>query len=151
RRDGDGEARPVYLAGALLLGIGFLAYVDGFSLRRSTERARGVLRASLIELPAPLTLWLLDSIPQEYNLPRSRSRRERKERTAGFSWPKACRSSPRPPRRPSRSAACPSWSWPSPGSFSLRSKGSSSIPSFASGAGPRPTSPFPPSEPERVG
>jgi hypothetical protein len=29
-----------------MLGIGFMAYAVGFSLRRSTERARGVLRAS---------------------------------------------------------------------------------------------------------
>jgi heme o synthase len=58
-----GEAGPVYLAGALLLGIGFLAYAVGFSLRRSTARARGALRASLIYLPALLTLWLLDGIP----------------------------------------------------------------------------------------
>ena len=57
-----GGAGPVYRAGALLLGIGFLAYAVGFSLRRSTER-RGVLRASLIYLPALLTLWLLDGIP----------------------------------------------------------------------------------------
>ena len=35
-----GGAGPVYLAGALILGIGFLAYAIGFSLRRSTERAR---------------------------------------------------------------------------------------------------------------
>jgi protoheme IX farnesyltransferase len=53
----------VYLAGALILGIGFLAYAIGFSLRRSTPRARGVLRASLVDLPALLTLWLLDGIP----------------------------------------------------------------------------------------
>ena len=53
----------VYLAGALILGIGFLAYAIGFSLRRSNSRARGVLRASLIYLPALLTLWLLGGIP----------------------------------------------------------------------------------------
>ena len=58
-----GGAGPVYLAGALLLGIGFLAYAVSFSLRRSTAQARGVLRASLIYLPALLTLWLLDGIP----------------------------------------------------------------------------------------
>jgi len=50
-----GGAGPVYLAGALILGIGFLAHAIGFSLRRSTARARGVLRASLIYLPALLT------------------------------------------------------------------------------------------------
>jgi heme O synthase-like polyprenyltransferase len=56
-------AGPVYLAGALLLGIGFLTYAVGFSRRRSTERARAVLWASLIYLPALLTLWLLDGTP----------------------------------------------------------------------------------------
>ncbi len=58
-----GGAGSVYLAGALLLGIGFLARAIGFSLRRSTARARAVLWASLIYLPALLTLWLLDGIP----------------------------------------------------------------------------------------
>jgi protoheme IX farnesyltransferase len=58
-----GGAGPVYLAGALLLGIGFLACAVGFSLRRSTARARAVLRASLVYLPALLTLLLLDGIP----------------------------------------------------------------------------------------
>jgi protoheme IX farnesyltransferase len=58
-----GGAGPVYLASALILGIGLLAYSIGFSLRRSTARARWVLRASLIYLPALLTLWLLDGIP----------------------------------------------------------------------------------------
>ena len=57
-----GGAGPVYLAGALVLGIGFLAYAIGFALRRSNARARGVLRASLIYLPALLTLWLLGGI-----------------------------------------------------------------------------------------
>jgi heme O synthase-like polyprenyltransferase len=38
-----GRAGPVYLAGALMLGIGFLAYAIGFCLRRSTAWARGVL------------------------------------------------------------------------------------------------------------
>jgi protoheme IX farnesyltransferase len=59
-----GWAGAVCLLGAAVLGIGFLAYAIGFSLRRSTARGRGVLRASLIYLPALLTLWLLDGIPQ---------------------------------------------------------------------------------------
>ena len=58
-----GGAGPVYLAGALLLGIGFRAYAIRFPLRRSTARARGVLRASLIYLPALRTHRLLDGIP----------------------------------------------------------------------------------------
>jgi heme O synthase-like polyprenyltransferase len=39
-------AGPLYLAGALLLGIGFLACAVGFTMRRSLARARAVLRAS---------------------------------------------------------------------------------------------------------
>jgi protoheme IX farnesyltransferase len=58
-----GGAGPVYLAGALLLGIGFLACAVSCCLRRSLARARAVLRASLLYLPALLTLWLLDGIP----------------------------------------------------------------------------------------
>jgi protoheme IX farnesyltransferase len=57
-----GAAEWVYLAGALLLGSGFLACAVGFFLCRSPERARAVLRASLIYLPALLTLLLLDGI-----------------------------------------------------------------------------------------
>jgi protoheme IX farnesyltransferase len=59
-----GGAGPVYLTGALLLGFGFLACTVGFSLWRSQARARAVLRASLIYLPALLTLLLLDGIPR---------------------------------------------------------------------------------------
>jgi protoheme IX farnesyltransferase len=58
-----GRAGSVYLAGALLLGSGFLACAVGFSLRRSLARARAVLRASLIYLPALLTLLLPGGIP----------------------------------------------------------------------------------------
>jgi heme o synthase len=58
-----GGAGPVYLVGALVLGIGFLACVLGFAWRRSLARARTVLRASLIYLPALLTLLLVDGIP----------------------------------------------------------------------------------------
>jgi heme O synthase-like polyprenyltransferase len=49
----------VYLAGALVLGVGFLACAVGFSLRHSPARAHRVRRASLIYLPALLTLLLL--------------------------------------------------------------------------------------------
>jgi protoheme IX farnesyltransferase len=55
-------AGRVYPAGALLLGLGFLACAVGFSLRRSRARARAVLLASLIYLPALLTLLLLDGV-----------------------------------------------------------------------------------------
>jgi hypothetical protein len=43
------------LPGTLLLGIGFL--------RPWLARARGVPRASLVYLPAPLAHWLLDAVP----------------------------------------------------------------------------------------
>jgi protoheme IX farnesyltransferase len=55
-------AAYLYLAGALLLGIGFLACVVRFSYRRSLTRARVVLRASLIYLPGLLTLLVMDRI-----------------------------------------------------------------------------------------
>ena len=65
----DSEGNPTgrqmigyYLSGALLLGIGILACAVGFSLQCSRARARAVLRASLIYLPALLTLLLLDGI-----------------------------------------------------------------------------------------
>jgi protoheme IX farnesyltransferase len=59
-----GVGGPVYLAGALLLGIGFLACAVGFARRRSVARARIVLRASLIYLPALLLLLLWDGMPR---------------------------------------------------------------------------------------
>ena len=58
-----GGAGPVYLAGALVLGVGFLVCAIGFARRRSLGRARIVLRASLLYLPALLTLLLVDGIP----------------------------------------------------------------------------------------
>jgi protoheme IX farnesyltransferase len=58
-----GGAGPVYLAGALVLGVGFLVCAIGFARRRSLGRARTVLRASLIYLPALLTLLVLDGMP----------------------------------------------------------------------------------------
>jgi protoheme IX farnesyltransferase len=57
-----GATGPLYLAGALLLGIGFLACAVRFFLRRSLARARAVLQASLIYLPALLIFWLVDHI-----------------------------------------------------------------------------------------
>ena len=57
-----GSAGPVYLGGALLLGLGFLACAAGFARNCSVARARRVLRASLIYLPALLALLLLDGI-----------------------------------------------------------------------------------------
>ena len=57
-----GGAGPVALAGALLLGIGFLACAVGFAWQPSVARARAVLRASLVYLPVLLILLLLDRI-----------------------------------------------------------------------------------------
>jgi protoheme IX farnesyltransferase len=59
-----GGGGPVYLAGALSLGIGFLACAVGFARYRSIARARVVLRASLIYLPALLMLLLWDGMPR---------------------------------------------------------------------------------------
>ena len=58
-----GWAGSVYLAGALVLGVGFLVCAIGFARRRSLGRARTVLRASLLYLPALLTLLVLDGMP----------------------------------------------------------------------------------------
>lgn len=55
-----GWAGGVYLAGALLLGAAFLTSAAAFWRKRTLPRARGVLRASLVYLPALLALWLLD-------------------------------------------------------------------------------------------
>ncbi len=55
-----GWAGGLYLVGALLLGVGFLACAAAFWRRRTLSRARGVLRASLVYLPALLALLLLD-------------------------------------------------------------------------------------------
>jgi heme O synthase-like polyprenyltransferase len=43
----------------MLLGVGFLGFALAFWRQRSLARARGVLRASLIYLPALLALLLI--------------------------------------------------------------------------------------------
>ena len=55
-----GEAGPLYLGGAVLLGLSFLATTLGFQRWRSHCQARRVLRASLLYLPGLLALLLLD-------------------------------------------------------------------------------------------
>jgi protoheme IX farnesyltransferase len=57
-----GRAGPVYLVGATVLGLGFLACAVGFARTSSVQHARRVMRASLIYLPALLALLLLDGI-----------------------------------------------------------------------------------------
>lgn len=57
-----GLAGPFYLVGAVLLGVAFLRPALGFVRVKSMANARRVLRASLIYLPALLTLLLLDAM-----------------------------------------------------------------------------------------
>jgi protoheme IX farnesyltransferase len=55
-----GQAGMLYLGGAVLLGAGFLASAVGFLRERSVDRARRVLKASLVYLPALFTLLLVN-------------------------------------------------------------------------------------------
>jgi protoheme IX farnesyltransferase len=55
-----GEAGVLYLGGAGLLGLTFLATAIGFQRWRSHCQARRVLRASLLYLPGLLALLVLD-------------------------------------------------------------------------------------------
>jgi protoheme IX farnesyltransferase len=55
-----GSAGVLYLGGAVLLGLAFLATAVGFQRWRSLCQARRVLRASLLYLPGLLALLLLD-------------------------------------------------------------------------------------------
>lgn len=55
-----GDAGLLYLGGAVLLGVAFLATALAFWRRRSHCQARRVLRASLVYLPGLLALLLLD-------------------------------------------------------------------------------------------
>jgi protoheme IX farnesyltransferase len=56
-----GAAGPVYLIGAVALGLGFLLPAIAFGRSRSLTRARRVLRASLVYLPGLFALLLLDA------------------------------------------------------------------------------------------
>ena len=58
-----GRAGLIYLAGAVILGGVFLACTIAFARRPGLERARSVLRASLVYLPLLLILLLLDGSP----------------------------------------------------------------------------------------
>ncbi len=55
-----GSAGVLYLGGALLLGLTFLATAFGFQRWRTQCQARRVLRASLLYLPCLFALLLLD-------------------------------------------------------------------------------------------
>ena len=58
-----GLAGPVYFAGALLLGLLYLVAAARFWLDASDRRARRLLRASFVYLPAILFLLLLNPVP----------------------------------------------------------------------------------------
>jgi len=55
-----GLAGAAYFAGALLLGAWFVRRAVAFALHRTGATARGLLRASLVYLPAILALMFLD-------------------------------------------------------------------------------------------
>jgi protoheme IX farnesyltransferase len=55
-------AGRVYLTGALVLGLGFVATTAGFSRSRTLSKARLVLRTSLLYLPGLLVMLLLDRL-----------------------------------------------------------------------------------------
>ena len=57
-----GWTGPMYLLGAAVLGGGFLASAFGFWRTRSAAQARRVLRASLVYLPALLTVLLAERV-----------------------------------------------------------------------------------------
>jgi protoheme IX farnesyltransferase len=56
----SGTAGVLYFAGALVLGLGFFARAVGFLREVSDARARGVMLASLVYLPALLVLMVVD-------------------------------------------------------------------------------------------
>lgn len=58
-----GLAGAVYLAGAVLLGLCLLAVACQFARRRTVPAARALMRASVLYLPALLTLLVADSHP----------------------------------------------------------------------------------------
>jgi protoheme IX farnesyltransferase len=55
-----GMAGVAYFVGALVLGLVFLALCVAFAFRATRERARHCLFASLVYLPAIMTLLLID-------------------------------------------------------------------------------------------
>lgn len=57
-----GLSGPIYLAGAVLLGLAFLAAGVSLALTRTTLSARRVLRASIVYLPLLFALTLADAV-----------------------------------------------------------------------------------------
>jgi protoheme IX farnesyltransferase len=60
----NGRAGLMYLVGAAVLGGMFLAYAIAFARRPGLDRARSVLRASLVYLPLMLVFLLMDGSPR---------------------------------------------------------------------------------------
>ncbi len=58
-----GMVGVVYLAGAVLLGIGFLYFAVRFRLECSEPRARALMLFSILYLPAVMLLLVLDRVP----------------------------------------------------------------------------------------
>ncbi len=58
-----GRAGMLYLTGAVLLGLLFLISAIAFARRPGLDRARSVMRASLVYLPLLLALLLIDGSP----------------------------------------------------------------------------------------
>jgi protoheme IX farnesyltransferase len=54
---------PLYFAGALAVGLWFVRRSASFAARRTAATARGLLRASLVYLPAILALMFFDRLP----------------------------------------------------------------------------------------
>jgi protoheme IX farnesyltransferase len=61
-----GHAGPVYLAGAMVLGLAFFVSTLGFLRSATTANARRVLRGSLLYLPALLALLLVDGLIKRF-------------------------------------------------------------------------------------
>src|SRR5204863_6579786 len=55
-------AGPVYLLGALVLGLGFLWFAIQFSRRLTIQRARQLFYASILYLPLLLGLMVFDKV-----------------------------------------------------------------------------------------
>ena len=55
-----GGCGPVYLAGALVLGLGFLGYAVAFGFTQSTRMARRLVLVSIAYLPLVLILMVAD-------------------------------------------------------------------------------------------
>jgi protoheme IX farnesyltransferase len=56
-----GSAGLLYVLGAVVLGLGFLAVGIGFARDKTIAHARRLMRASLLYLPGLLALLLLDA------------------------------------------------------------------------------------------